>query len=431
MTYPEAIAYTQSLLKFGMDFGLGRMAELLERLGNPQLRYRHVHIAGTNGKGSTTAFSASVLKEAGYRVGRYMSPHVYDLRERFVMDGHMISPTDFAHTVSQIKPYIEALAASSWGQTTEFELLTAVAFQYFAQQGVEFAVLEVGLGGRLDSTNIIPAPMVAVITQIGLDHQAILGHSLAEIAAEKAGILKQGTVCLTGVERPEALKTIAGIAERLEVLVYAVGESTQPVGFESKESALEIYTPLGKLEGIKLGLSGPFQATNAALAAGIAWQLSERGVAISLEAVRRGLEGTRLPGRFEIVRMNNGQPLILDVAHNADGAKALNEALEQSFPGQRFHFVVGMTAAHDPAEFLPILSRKIASLGVIEPPFRPRAKEDVLAAAARLQLPAQTFPTLTKALEGLEATQQGAVVTGSFYTVAELPKAYRGFEENP
>lgn len=430
MTYLEAVAYTQNLLLFGMDFGLGRMAELLRRMGDPHLKYRHIHIAGTNGKGSTTAFTASILLEAGFGVGRYMSPHVYDLRERMVANGKMISKDDFARIVSEIKPLIEVLAASSWGQTTEFELLTAVAFQYFAEQGVEFAVLEVGLGGRLDSTNVIPPPLVAVITHIGLDHQKILGNTLAQIAAEKAGILKPGTVCMTGVEKSEALKTIQKFADELEVPVFQVGEGSSPVGFELSGDNLTVYSPLGRLENLRLALGGPFQYTNAALAAGVAWQMAEQGVAISLEAVRRGLERAKLPGRFEVLRMKNGQPLVLDVGHNGDGAVALNKALEQTFPNQKFNFVLGMTAAHDPLEFLAPLRDKIAKLWAIEPSFRPRPVKDLLEAAIQLEIPVEASGGLGEILENLETLGLPVVVAGSFYTVAEIPAEYRGFEED-
>ena len=189
------------LIRFGWKLGNERMEALCTRLGNPQKRYRVIHVAGTKGKGSTTALTAGILQDQGHRVGAYFSPYVYDGRERIQVDGEMIGREDFSQLVTLVRPHIEALAATDHGQTTEFELKTVLAFLYFAETNVDFACIEVGIGGRLDATNVV-APTVTVITNIGLDHTDLLGDTHAKIAVEKAGIIKPGVPCITATANP-------------------------------------------------------------------------------------------------------------------------------------------------------------------------------------------------------------------------------------
>src|SRR5579871_5387005 len=211
MNFDESLHYMEGLLRFGWKLGNERFEALCARLGNPQDRYSVLHVAGTKGKGSTTALAAGILRASGYRVGGYFSPYVYDPCERVQVDGELIPRADFARLVTEIRPHIEALAQTELGQTTEFELKTALGFLYFAERGVDVACVEVGLGGRLDATNIVK-PAVTVITTIGLDHTAQLGNTHALIAAEKAGIIKCGIPCITATEHPEAFAVIERIA---------------------------------------------------------------------------------------------------------------------------------------------------------------------------------------------------------------------------
>lgn len=435
MNYGEALDYTTSLLKFGIRLGLERFRELLRRVGDPHLAFRAVHVAGTNGKGSTTAFVASVLREAGYRTGCYLSPHLFDFRERIQVNGALIPPEAFAQQVERLKPVVEALAKDErYGQTTEFELITAAAFGHFAQEGVEVAVLEVGLGGRLDATNVIPPPLVAVITGIGLDHREVLGHSLRQIALEKAGILKPGVPVVTGVTQAEALEAIEEVAHERGCPLHRVEPAVLRRAdgyayYASDARGLSVWLPETPLIGLQLALRGTFQQANAAVAAAALELLRGRGLVIPEEALRRGLERAHLPGRFQVLRLQDPERiLVLDVAHNQDGAHALAEALQHSFPGQKGLFVVGMKANHDPAEFLPPLREQVERLWVSQPSHSPRPLEELLEVARRLHLRAEATPSIPEALRrALEhaTPEQPVILTGSFLTVGELPEPYR------
>ncbi|WP_018466850.1 bifunctional folylpolyglutamate synthase/dihydrofolate synthase [Calidithermus timidus] len=435
MNYGEALGYTASLLKFGIQLGLERFRELLRRVGDPHTAFRAVHVAGTNGKGSTTVFIASVLREAGYRTGCYLSPHLFDFRERIQVNGVLIPPEAFARQVERLKPVVEALAQDErYGQTTEFELITAAAFGHFAEEGVEVAVLEVGLGGRLDATNVIPPPLVAVISSIGLDHQELLGHSLRQIALEKAGILKPGVPVVTGVTQGEALEAIEEVARQQGCPLHRVEPAAQRRAdgyayYASDARGLSIWLPEAPLIGLRLALQGHFQHANAAVAAAALNRLRKQGLAIPEEALRQGLERARLPGRFQVLRIQNPpRTLVLDVAHNQDGARALAEALQHAFPGQKGLFVVGMKNNHDPAEFLPPLKEHVGRLWVSQPRTNPRPLEELLEVAHHLHLRVQAMPSIPAALEqALERAtpEQPVVLTGSFLTVGELPEPYR------
>lgn len=422
------------LLQFGMKLDRERFVELLCRLGDPHKRLRCVHVAGTNGKGSTTTLTASILRAAGYRVGAYLSPYVFDLRERILVDGEMIPREDFARHVAEIRPHIEAVAETELGSTTEFELKTAVMFKHFAEVGVDFAVIEVGIGGRLDATNVIPPPLVAVITSIGWDHMAILGDTLGRIAGEKAGIVKRGTLaCVTTVPPGEALDVIAARCEQegVPLLRCAAGQD----GYQALADGRTRLRLPGATEPVelRLALRGPFQAANAAAAATAAAVLRRSGdAAISDEALRRGLETATLPGRFHIARDGaDGRPaLVLDVAHNGDAARVLAHALRATFGEEsRFIFVVGLTRGHEPEPFLhelaPLARRVIATA----PSFRPRPAVEVAEAALSLELkvigPVEPASHAIAEAFTSAASEEVVVVTGSFYVVGETPEGLR------
>jgi len=443
VNYEESVAYMSGRLQWGMRLGRDRLRVLLARVGDPHESLRCVHVAGTNGKGSTTTFVASILRAAGYRVGTYLSPYVFDLRERVQVNGEMIPRADFARWVTILRPHIEAVARDpDLGETTEFELKTAVAFCFFAEQKVDFAAVEVGIGGRLDSTNVIAPPLAALITHIGLDHTGILGDTLSQIAFEKAGIIKRGTsACVTAVPPGEALDVIARKAEQENVPLVRVG-SVGGAGLHATWEAengsggrVTFCLPDLDLPGLRLALRGSFQFGNAALAALAVHGLRERGEARVPEAAfRDGLEAAALPGRFQIVDDGgaNGVPrpaLVLDGAHNEDGARVLRDALQATFPGRRFVFVVGSRSNHDPASFLEILAPLGGRVVATAPPFKPRPAEEVAHSARAHGLPATICEPAARAVADTFAgarPNEVVVVCGSFYTVGETPPALRG-----
>jgi dihydrofolate synthase/folylpolyglutamate synthase len=313
--------YLASLEKFGINLGLDRISILLDRLDDPQRRLKVIHVAGTNGKGSTCAMIASILKEAGFKVGLYTSPHLFKYNERIKVNGQDISDQDFNDGLQ----LVEKLASQP---PTVFEALTALAFWYFAKQKVDYAVIEVGMGGRLDATNVV-TPLICVITNIDLEHTAILGRTLAKIALEKAAIIKPGIPIITAETKPEALKVIKHQAEKNQSMLIQVGSQQ---------------------EGLHSALIGEHQKTNAACAV-VAVRLA--GINVSKEAVVRGLDKVKWPARFQLVSQ---KPLtIVDGAHNPAGVATLIATLKAQFPGRKFTFVLGTQSDKDSASMLSLL----------------------------------------------------------------------------
>lgn len=426
MDFDEALAYLQGRLRLGVKLGNDRFLALLDRLGRPQEALKVIHIGGTKGKGSTTAMAASILQAAGYKVGAYLSPYVYDVRERVQIQGEMISRADFARWVTAICPHVEALEQTELGPTTEFELKTAVGLCYFAEQAVDFAVLEVGLGGRLDATNVVAHPLVTVITNIGLDHTELLWHTLGEIAGEKAGIVKPGVPCVTGVPiGGEAWGVIARVcAERGSKLISI----TAPVQVE--EGAVTLITPERTLADIHLRLQGAFQVLNAAAALTALDAVDKRLLPfVSEDAARRGLESAWVPGRLEVVAEH--PTVVVDVAHNEISAEALANALRSQFGAQqrRLLLVIGLSRNHEPLPFLaPLAALRPAALFVTQPACRPRPAEDVADAARSLNLPLAAVielgvPDAVRAALAQAGPEDILCLAGSFYTVGDVPPA--------
>lgn len=350
--------------------GLERIRELLDRLGRPQDQLKFVHVAGTNGKGSTCAFLASMLQAAGYRTGLFTSPYLVTFEERIRVDGEDITLDDLTEVTLAVREQAEAMP----DHPTEFELMTAVALLHFARQGCDIVVLEVGLGGRLDSTNVIDAPEVAVIARIGLDHTKLLGNTLAAIASEKAGIVKPGTPVVSWPQEPEALAVIERVAA-------TCGDSLTTPDFDQLVmGAVDWDAPDGptrpfSYEGLELRtrLLGSYQPANAALAVEAVKALRTRGWSVDDEAVRVGVANTVWPGRFEVVAAGEGEPtIVVDGGHNPQGARALVDSLDDVFPGRKAVFIVGVLEDKDyPAMLETVLP--FASSFVCVTPDNPRA----------------------------------------------------------
>lgn len=378
----DPIAYINEPRWLESRLGLDRIRELLDRLGRPQDRLKFVHVAGTNGKGSTCAYLASILQAAGLRTGLFTSPYLIAFEERIRVDGANISADDLIEATLLVKEQAEAMA----DHPTEFELMCAVALVHFARSGCDIVVLEVGLGGRLDSTNVIDAPEVAVIARIGLDHTALLGNTLAAIAGEKAGIVKPGSAVVSWPQEPEAMAAVeaaaAAAGDALTVPDLALLEAGT-VDWGVPGAPLRPFS-YGRFTDLRTRLLGSYQPANAALAIEAAEALRTRGWAVNDDAVRRGIAETAWPGRFEIVRAASGEPtVVVDGGHNPQGARALADSLADVFPGRKPVFVVGVLEDKD----YPAMLETVLPLGaafVCVAPDNPRAlPADKLARAIR------------------------------------------------
>lgn len=336
MNYNEALAYIEGTLKFGSILGLERIGKLLDLLGSPEKKLKFVHVAGTNGKGSTVAFLSSILIEAGYRVGMYTSPGLHRFNDRIRVNNQDIEDDRLAEITGIVKEKIDLMISEKLESPTEFEIVTAIAFLYYLEKNCDIVVLEVGLGGRLDSTNIIPAPLVSIITTIDYDHMDILGNTLAEIAREKAGILKQGTELVLYPQQSEADSVIMKTADELEIKVHRVSfEDIELLDHNEYKQSFrkegEVYT---------ISILGEHQVKNAATAMEAVKVLSKKGFIIRDTPLKNGLNNARWPGRFEIL---SHKPLyVADGAHNLQGVEVLALNLRNYFAGKRVIFIMGV-----------------------------------------------------------------------------------------
>lgn len=338
MNLTQALDFIHAESWQGSRLGLERIRSLLHRLGDPQKELKFIHVAGSNGKGSTCAMLSSILTAAGYRTGLYTSPHLWRVNERMHIDGADISDAALCALAETVRPAVESMAE----KPTEFELLTAMALLHFRQQRCDVVVLEVGLGGRLDSTNAIDAPEVAVITHIALEHTEILGHTLPQIAAEKAGIIKPGTAVVLYHQDEETHAVIQEACRRCGAPLTLTDPAQETLHSVGLEGQLLSYRERREL---RLSLPGPYQARNAAVALDTVDVLIAKGWHISPQAVKEGLAAARWPGRFEVLQRS---PLVLvDGAHNPDGAAELAGCLARCLPGRRLTFVMGVMADKD------------------------------------------------------------------------------------
>ena len=346
MNYDQALAYIHAVHWQGHKPGLDRIRTLLEALGNPHQKLQFVHIAGTNGKGSTAAMMDSCLRAAGYKVGMFTSPFINRFNERIQVNGVPIPDQDLVQLVEQVQPAAQAME----DVPTEFELITALGMLYFVQQNCDIVVLEVGLGGALDSTNIIPPPACAVITALGMDHVKELGPTLADIAAAKAGIIKPGSPVVSYGGEPEADKVIADTARAQGAPLTVVDFSRLQLRSASLDG---LVFDFDGLEGLTLPFLASYQARNAAVAITALRALCGRGWNISDQAIRQGLAQVRWPGRFELLRRD--PPFLLDGSHNAHGMRATVASLRERFPGEKFVFLISIMADKDWDKMLQLL----------------------------------------------------------------------------
>ncbi len=335
-TYRQALRDIYSLQKFGIKFGLSKTSNILKAFGSPHKKKTYIHIAGTNGKGSVAAFISSVLKEAGYKVGLYTSPHLVRFTERLKINGDEISRDEAARLIFRIK---EAFVPDE--PPTFFEAVTAMAIIYFSEQETDIDVMEVGMGGRLDATNVVN-PIVSVITNIGLEHQQFLGSRLIDIAREKAGIIKEGVDLITGVSQPEIIRFFLDTTREKRSPFFRIGEH---IRYRMCNGKINYYGINQTLKGIESGIRGIFQPRNVAIAIGALEIVKERGFQIPEDAIYRGIKKTFWPGRMHV--LSGPRKIILDGAHNPFAIRMLAKAIKKEFAGKRFVLVMGVMKDKD------------------------------------------------------------------------------------
>jgi dihydrofolate synthase/folylpolyglutamate synthase len=439
--FAKALKYLDTLADFerlrivrynSQNFDLARMRTLLKKLGNPQDDFKSVHIAGTKGKGSTCAMLASMLQACGYKVGLYTSPHLNDIRERICVNGEMISYADFARMIRTIEPHADGMRSAP----TYFDVLTAAAFKYFAEQQVDIAVIETGLGGRLDSTNVV-SPLVSAITSISKDHMAQLGHTLPQIAEEKAGIFKPGIPAVTVMQNPDVEAVLKRVAEKVGAPLDIAGKTIEfSYRFESSRmlgphNRICLTTANSRFEHLAVPLIGEHQAVNCGLALSILDKLKGAGIAIDDNKAIEGLAKTTMIGRMEMIHQM--PRVIVDGAHNAASVDAVFRAIGQHVPYDSMVVIFGCCADKDVAGMLErvssgadkVIFTKVDSIRTADP-------NELAAQYIELYgKMAQVAPTLEEAMAiaNRAVTREDLIcITGSFYLVAE---ARRWFASHP
>lgn len=421
MTTQQAIEALHALPRMGQGApGLARMQNLCDHLGNPEKELQCIHIAGTNGKGSLAAMTSSILTAAGYKTGLTISPYVVDFRERFQIDGEMIPPRTLANLTGKVLDAIDAIEAEGGEKPVEFEAVTALAFLWFAREKCDLVVLETGLGGRCDATNVVPHKLVAAITKIGYDHMEVLGDTLDKIAAEKAGIIKEGTVVVNYPDQP---------AEAMGPILTAAAEAHTSIITPDKDDLtllrgkrLENRIDYGGYRAA-LGLPGTHQANHAAMAVEIALALwREFGYDISDDAILQGLADARMPARIEVLRRH--PLLLLDGCHNPDGAKMLAATLTRADFEENLVGVLGVLADKDYKDMLSDLAPCFGKIYTVTPNCPRALSAEELQKEARFHTDAEAADSVADAIRKAvdyadENNLAGVVVCGSLYLAAE------------
>ena len=421
MNYEQALEYIHSVNWAFCKPGLARITALCRALGDPQKKLRFIHVAGTNGKGSTSAMLASILQKAGYRTGLYTSPYIRTFCERIRVDGENIPQNTLAKLTERIRPIADAMA----DKPTEFELITALAFEHFYQSKCDVVVLEVGLGGRLDSTNVIENTALSIITGIDFDHTALLGNTIEEIAAEKAGIIKEGRPVLFGGGKGAAYDTVCAVAQEKNAPFCVVDRSTYLQKETSLDGTVFDYTHYTDLH---LPLLGAYQPYNATLVLTAIELLREQGFAIDEQAVRQGLAAVRWPARFELLSRD---PIILyDGGHNPEGVRAAVASVQSYFGTQKVNLLSGVMADKDRAEMIDTMKPIVAHAFAVTPN-NPRAlaAKEYAAQLASHGIPATSYASVAEGVRAaVESSKQEGIpllCLGSLYLYEEVEAAVK------
>lgn len=426
MNFQEAVNYLTGLSKFGINLGLSRMEYLLDVFNHPERELKVIHVAGTNGKGSTVTMTANILKEAGYRVGVYISPHLYCFTERMTINGQNIPGERLAELTTRVKPVLDRLPyETALAEATEFEVTTLLALMYFAEEKVDYVILEVGLGGKLDATNVV-TPLVSVITNVDFDHMDQLGNTLGAIAGEKAGIIKENSLVVTASSEKEVLDVIKKVCQEKNSHLWQIG---QDILWEKGPCTLlkqmfNLQVGNRRYENMETGLLGEHQILNAATAFGVTEALKERGISIDETAIRQGLAQSKWPGRLEIMQE---KPLaVIDGAHNEAGAKILHKALEEVFHYQKLILILGIFADKAVGDVVRELA-PLASQVIVARSHNPRAlapeklAEEVKKYTEKVLVKDEILAAVKEAM-ALAGPEDMVCIAGSLSTMSEARK---------
>jgi len=424
MSRAETLEYIHNVKWQGSKPGLERTRELLHALGNPEKQLKFVHVAGTNGKGSTSISIASVLEKAGYKTGLYTSPYILRFNERIQINGEQISDEDLENIINEIRPFADAMVDAP----TEFEIITVLAMKYFKNKACDIVVLEVGMGGRLDSTNIIETPELAVITAIGYDHVKELGPTLRDIAREKAGIIKKGGDVLVYGGEPEVESVFEQIAKEQGARLRKADFkriSDQRFSLEGIQFELE---PYGKIE---LQLIGAYQPKNATVAVTALEILREKGFCIKDDDITAGLAAVKWPGRFEV--LGQGPVFILDGAHNPQGIEATAESLRKLFDGRKIIFITGVMADKDVDTMMAHLAPLAKVFIAVKPDYhRAMLSSELADRLKRFGVPVMNCEAVKNGVsEAYKLAGERDIICalGSLYFSAEVRSAYEEMEQ--
>lgn len=428
MNYEEAREYLDQVSKGGSVLGLDNMRELLKRLENPQNSLKFVHISGTNGKGSVLAYVSTVFKEAGYRTGRYISPTLFSYREKIQVNESFIGREDLARLTEEVKKAAEEMQNSGKGFPTIFEIETALAFLYFAEQKCDIVILETGLGGALDATNVIKTSVMEVITSISMDHMEFLGDTLGKIALQKAGIIKPHTSVVSAVQDMEAMEVIRDVCRKKECVFDTVDqEQIKDIsyGYEGQSFSYKDW------KNIKISLMGSYQIKNAALALEAIEALRKLGYELNDKAVYQGMKTAVWKGRFTVI---SKEPfIIMDGAHNQAAAEELVRSLKLYYPGKKFYYIFGMFRDKDYHQVIRLTAPLAEHIVTVETPENPRAlpAEELKKAVAEVNPSVEAAGSLRMAVnQVMEQIDKDAVIVifGSLSFLGEAEMAVNRYK---
>ena len=428
MNYEEARVYLDEVSKYGSVLGLDNMRELLGRLGNPQDDLKFIHISGTNGKGSALSYMSTILSGAGFRTGRYISPTLYAYRERIQVDGVMIDRESLAALVTVVKEAVDAMEAENKGNPTVFEVETALSFVYFKEQKCDIVVLETGLGGTLDATNVVKTTVMEMISSIGMDHMEFLGGTLQEIAENKAGIIKPHTWVVSAEQDPKAAEVIKRVCREKDCKLSVV----DPDAFQDVHYGYEKQTFTYKnWKDVEITLAGTYQVTNAALALEAVEALRKLGYSLTEDQVRKGMKAAFWRGRFSVIHKN--PVVVIDGAHNPAAAKVLKDSLETYFQGKNLHFIMGVFADKDYQSVIEMTAPLAKHIITIETPGNPRALSAVKLkeAVEKVNPSVEAAGSIREAVEkSMKNTQKDDVIAafGSLSFLGELDREVQSME---